>query len=40
MRGEYYTPASITPDPTDTIYTIVYANVPTDAYQLRCDRAR
>ena len=32
-RGIFYTPASITPDGTDTVYTIVYNNIPTDAYQ-------
>jgi hypothetical protein len=33
IRGLSYTPASINFDPTDTILTITYSNVPTDAYQ-------
>ena len=33
VRGVEYTPSSISFDPTDTILTITYANLPTDAYQ-------
>ena len=36
-----YTPSSISFDPTDTILTITYSNLPTDAYQFVLDgRAR
>ena len=33
IRGISYTPSSISFDPTDTILTINYSNLPTDAYQ-------
>ena len=33
VRGVEYTPSSISFDPTDTILTITYANLPSDAYQ-------
>ena len=33
VRGISYTPSSFSFDPTDTILTINYANLPTDAYQ-------
>ncbi len=33
VRGINYTPSSISFDPTDTILTIDYTNLPTDAYQ-------
>ena len=33
VRGVSYTPSTISFDPTDTILTITYANLPTDAYQ-------
>ena len=33
VRGVEYAPTSISFDPTDTILTITYANLPTDAYQ-------
>ena len=33
VRGVEYTPSSISFDPTDTILTITYASLPTDAYQ-------
>ena len=33
VRGIEYTPSSISFDPTDTILTITYSNLPVDAYQ-------
>ena len=33
VRGVEYAPSSISFDPTDTILTITYANLPSDAYQ-------
>ncbi len=33
VRGIDYTPSSISFDPTDTILTITYDNLPSDAYQ-------
>ncbi len=33
VRGVEYTPTSISFDPTDTIMTITYASLPSDAYQ-------
>ena len=33
IRGVEYTPSSISFDPTDTIMTITYASLPSDAYQ-------
>ena len=33
VRGKSYTPSSISFDPTDTILTITYTSLPTDAYQ-------
>jgi Legume lectin domain/SdrD B-like domain/Bacterial pre-peptidase C-terminal domain/Bacterial Ig-like domain len=33
IRGIGYTPSSISFDPTDTILTITYSNLPVDAYQ-------
>ncbi len=33
IRGIEYTPSSISFDPTDTILTITYSSLPTDAYQ-------
>ena len=33
VRGIEYTPSSISFDPTDTIMTITYSSLPSDAYQ-------
>ena len=33
VRGIEYTPSSISFDPTDTILTITYSNIPVDAYE-------
>ena len=33
IRNTFYTPGSFSFDPTDTILTINYTNLPSDAYQ-------